>query len=310
MTFEIEGAEDQMFNTIVVGVDGREGGRDALSLAARLAVLAGGELVAVRVLRFDDYASRAGAAPYSSLGEHDAKAQLEADLEQAGVTARARILGDTSPARALHRVAEEEQADVIVVGSTHHGSVGRVFAGDDAVGTLHGAPCAVAVAPRGLASREWQPFKRIAVGYDGGAEAGQAFALAIALARDCRASVRVRSVVATPVPYADFTPYEDDWTDRALAVAKTDLAELVSDVDVETVTEATTGTTVGELVALSDEADLLVLGSRGWGPVRRIVMGSATACLTREARCPVLVLPRGAATGQPGEAEAGQMTVA
>jgi nucleotide-binding universal stress UspA family protein len=56
-----------MFETIVVGVDGREGGRDALSLAARLALISGGEIVAVRVLPFDYYVSRAGAPPYSSI---------------------------------------------------------------------------------------------------------------------------------------------------------------------------------------------------------------------------------------------------
>jgi nucleotide-binding universal stress UspA family protein len=301
-----------MFKTIVVGVDGREGGRDALSLAARLALLAGGELIVVRVLPFHHYASRAGAPPYASVAEHNAKAELVADVDQAGVTARTRVVGDTSPARALHRVAEQEHADVIVVGSAHHGGAGRVFAGDDAVGTLHGSPCAVAVAPRGLASRDWRPVQHIGVGYDGGPEAGQAFALAVALARDCGASIRVRSVIAAPVPYADFTAYDDDWTDRALAVAKAELAEIVADVDVETATEAIIGVPVGALVAFSEEVDLLVLGSRAWGPVRRIIMGSAAACLTREAHCPVLVVPRGTATGQPGEADrrGSQMTVA
>jgi nucleotide-binding universal stress UspA family protein len=56
-----------MFKTIVVGVDGREGGRDALSLASRLALAAGGQLVAVRAVLFDHYVSRAGSPPYSSL---------------------------------------------------------------------------------------------------------------------------------------------------------------------------------------------------------------------------------------------------
>ena len=39
-----------MFSTIVVGVDGRDGGRDAIALAARLAVPAGAEVIAVRVV--------------------------------------------------------------------------------------------------------------------------------------------------------------------------------------------------------------------------------------------------------------------
>lgn len=301
-----------MFKTIVVGVDGRDGGRDALSLAARLALVAGGELVAVRVLPFDYYASRAGAPPYTALAERDARREVEADLEAAGLQASVRVVGDTSPARALHRIAEREHADLIVVGSTHHSRAGRIFAGDDAVAAMHGSPCPVAVAPRGLARRDWSAVERIGVGFDGGPEARQAFALAVALARDCGASLSVRSVVTPPVEYADFSPYDDDWTERALAAAKADLAELVAGVAVTTTSEATSGMPVAELVDLSERVDLLVLGSRAWGPLRRIMLGSVSASLTREARCPVLVLPRGAATGQPGEEEpkGTRMTVA
>jgi nucleotide-binding universal stress UspA family protein len=300
-----------MFKTIVVGVDGRDGGRDALSLAGRLALVGGGELVAVRALPFDYYATRAGAPPYASIAEHDAKAEVEADLRTAGLEADVRILSETSPARALHRVAEREHADLIVVGSTHHGRAGRVFAGDDAAAALHASPCAVAVAPRGLAGREWKAVGRIGVGFDGGPEAGQAFALALGLARESGASIHVRSVVATPIPYADFTAYDDDWTERALAAARTDLAELLADVDVDVTSDTKVGLAVDELAALSTEVDILVLGSRAWGPVRRIVLGSTAARLSHEANCPLLVLPRGAATGQPGEAEpaASHMTV-
>jgi nucleotide-binding universal stress UspA family protein len=292
-----------MFNTIVVGVDGREGGRDALALAARLASLGGGELVAVRVLPFDYYASRSGSPPYTSIAEHDAKRALEEQFAEVGVAARARVLGDTSPARALHQVAEEERADAIVVGSTHHGRIGRVFAGDDVAGTLHGAPCPVAVAPRGLARAEAKPVQRIGVGFDGGPEARQAFALAVEIARASGASLTVRCIVGKPVDYADFTAYDSDWLDRAKEAAEADVRELLAGVDVEAGGDVAVGGAVEELAELSNEVDLLVVGSRAWGPVRRIVLGSTAAALTGEARCPVLVLPRGAATGQPGEQE-------
>lgn len=302
-----------MFKTIVVGVDGREGGRDALSLAGRLALLAGSEIVAVRVLPFDysvlpfDHdVSRAGSPPYASVAEQDAKIELEAEAElaKAGVTARTRVLGDTSPARALHRVAEEKRADLIVVGSTHHSRIGRVFAGDDAVAALHGSSCPVAVAPRGLAAQERNAVKRIGVGFDGRAEASQAFALAVALARVCDASIKVQSVVTTPLAYADITAYDvDDWLERAQKTAAEQVRELLADLDVEASGDVVVGMPVDKLVELSKEVDLLVLGSRAWGPVRRIVIGSTAASLTRKAHCPVLVLPRGAATGQPGEQE-------
>lgn len=44
-----------------------------------------------------------------------------------------------------------------------------------------------------------------------------------------------------------------------------------------------------------DELDLLVMGSRGYGPVRSALLGAISAEVTRTASCPVLVTPRGSA---------------
>jgi nucleotide-binding universal stress UspA family protein len=299
-----------MFNTIVVGVDGREGGRDAIALASRLALMAGGELVAVRVIPFDYYATRAGSPPYASLAEQDAKRELENELSAGGVTGRVRVLGDTSPARALHRVAEEERADVIVVGSTHHGRVGRVLAGDDAVGTVHASPVPVAIAPHGLAAEKWEPVQRIGIGYDTRPEARQAFELALALARDFGASLKVRSVVAAEASVVDFTSYDEAWIERAKEHAVTELDAILDGVDVDASGEVVSGSAVERLVELSADVDLLVVGSRAWGPVRRIVLGSTAAALARDAHCALLVLPRGVATGEPGEREPDRMASA
>ena len=50
----------------------------------------------------------------------------------------------------------------------------------------------------------------------------------------------------------------------------------------------------GELLAKeSAELDLMVTGSRGYGPHAAVLLGSVTHTLMREAQCPVLVLPRG-----------------
>src|ERR671932_660856 len=227
--------EATMFNTIVVGVDGREGGRDALTLAGRLALLNGGELIAV--------------------------------------------------------------------GSTHHTAAGRVFAGDDAAGTVHGSPCPVAVAPRGLAGQDWPHVSRIGVGYDAGPEATQALAFAARLARDCDAAIVVRSVVVRPQAEANLSAYDADWLERARDVAHTQLTQALYELDVEATGDLAVGLAAEELVELSKDVDLLVLGSRCWGPVRRAMAGSTAAAVMRKAHAPVIVLPRGAATGQPGEGE-------
>ena len=47
-----------------------------------------------------------------------------------------------------------------------------------------------------------------------------------------------------------------------------------------------------ELAAFGDELDLLIVGSRSYGPARRLVTGSTSNYLQRHARCSLLVLPR------------------
>jgi nucleotide-binding universal stress UspA family protein len=178
-----------------------------------------------------------------------------------------------------------------------------VFAGDDAAATLHGSVCPVAVAPHGLAAAEWKTVQTIGVGYDGGPEARQALALAAAVARECGASLTVRSVVGSTVRDADASLYDADWVERARTLATEQLDDAIAELRVEATGDVVVGRTVDELVRLSEGVDLLVVGSRAWGPVRRIVLGSTAAHLMRKAHAPVLVLPRGAATGQPGESD-------
>ena len=47
-----------------------------------------------------------------------------------------------------------------------------------------------------------------------------------------------------------------------------------------------------EIVGLADELDagLIVLGSRGLGPLRRALMGSVSDSVVRHAHCPVLIV--------------------
>ena len=68
--------EATMSKTIVVGVDGREGGRDALSLAGRLARMSGADLIALRVLPFDYYSTRAPSPSFAEVADEDARAEL------------------------------------------------------------------------------------------------------------------------------------------------------------------------------------------------------------------------------------------
>jgi nucleotide-binding universal stress UspA family protein/predicted N-acetyltransferase YhbS len=285
-----------MFEKTVVGVDDREGGRDALALAATLTAVTGGGIVAVRAYPHEAMPSRAMVGGFEADMRADATEELERIVSESGVAARRVIVGDTSPARALHHVAEEEHADMLVVGSTHRGQIGRVLVGGVTAGVLHHAPCPVAVAPLGYAANGAQP-KTIAVGFDGGKESKDALLLAGALAKACGAQVRILSAVATPVFATTAGSYEADWLDEAEQGCRVeaDLAmQTLEHMGVASSTNVVLGLAAEELVELSHDVDLIVVGSRGWGPVRRLLLGSTSERLVREAACPVIAVPRGA----------------
>ena len=78
-----------MFNKIIVGVDGRQGGRDALALASRLASLFGGELVAVYAYPYDLFISRGATPDFETIMHGNAEDLLMGELERAHVVAHA-----------------------------------------------------------------------------------------------------------------------------------------------------------------------------------------------------------------------------
>jgi hypothetical protein len=53
------------------------------------------------------------------------------------------------------------------------------------------------------------------------------------------------------------------------------------------------GDVVRELATQSTGLDLLVAGSRGYGPMRSVLLGGVTGRLMREAACPLIIVPRG-----------------
>jgi nucleotide-binding universal stress UspA family protein len=248
-----------------------------------------GELVAVRAYPYETRASRASVGGFYEDLRSDAATELDRIVTESGVTARRVVTGDLSPARALHHMAEEEAADLLVVGSTHRGQIGRVLVGGVTAGVLHHAPCPVAVAPLGYAEHPATPAT-IAVGFDGGEEAKDALRLAGALAKACGAQVNVLSVVATPVLATSPATFEPEWLDQVRHDGREHVDEAIRTLEQRGVTAsgdvAVGGSAAEELVELSHDVDLIVVGSRGWGPVRRLLLGSTSDRLVREAACP------------------------
>jgi nucleotide-binding universal stress UspA family protein len=227
-----------MFTTIVAGTDALHRGRNAVAFAGALASATGSRLLLVA-------SHEHGPRP-----RRDILRRLRHLRNELAPGALVLVVPDASPANALRRVAEEQHADLIVVGARHASRVRRMLRGEPGMQILRGAPCAVVVAPDH--GRCPERIARMGVGVDATPESASALELATALAAQIGATVEPLSV--------------DDGDDAAERLAE-----------------------------LSEHVDLLVLGSRRFGPVRRLALGSTSEQVVRNARGPVLVAPRGPA---------------
>jgi len=278
-----------MFNKIVVGVDGREGGSDAVALAQTLAA-PDAEIVLVNAFRFD---------PYPDLMLNITKDSLRADalklldIEEDDPRVERQVVPDTSPGRALHHVAEDVEAELIVVGSSHRGPVGRVLVGSVGRAVTHGATCPVAIAPHGYAKTGGRA-RIVGVGVDHSQEAQAAVQFAERLAKQREGELRMLSVTRLPAAIASGYGVGYAWPEVGAEnrkAAEKLLAQTKERLDVPAMTEVVEGTAGEELDAFSRSVDVLVLGSRGWGAVKRVVLGSTSDHVAQHAACPVILVP-------------------
>jgi nucleotide-binding universal stress UspA family protein len=270
-----------MFKNVLVGVDGRPNGRDAIELASRLT---GPDrkltLANIRI-----------GPEFEAADPETSEKLLEQERAACDVSAELISIHSESPGRGLHQHAEAHDVDLLVVGSCSHGAFGRAMLGDDTRGALNGASCAVAIARVGYAQHPG-PIAKIGVGYNGSQESEAALAVAHQLAAPTSATVHALEVVSIPTyAYTGLMPPAiGESIDTMLSEATGRMKSLP---DVEG--RAVYGITGEELAAFSEEVDILIVGSRSYGPVRRLVLGSTSDYLERHARSSLLVLPRIAA---------------
>ena len=285
--------------TIVVGFDARQEAEDALLLGRELAAAGGAELhVAVVQPRggapFERAVSGGQVSEQLDQGLFETAAHLLDGREFTRVSLDGALAG-RSAARALHEYAEEQGSDLIVVGSSHRGKVGRILPGSVGESLLRGAPCAVAVAPRGFAEAERAGFAHVGIAYDGSEEAEIALREAQRVARDLGAELRVITVVPTQTQFemraALAGELVEDIRVEFREILERGLSELDEGVEAEAVLRE--GDPAEMLTHETQTLDLLVMGSRGYGPVRGALVGGVSAAVTRGAECPILVVPRG-----------------
>jgi nucleotide-binding universal stress UspA family protein len=308
-----------MSKPILVGYDPRRADHAPVDLGAELARLTGASLVVALV---------EGGAPILPVGtpQHEfdyaigqvdpdlvadcapALEQMEPKLSALGIRFECRRLRSTSAARALQAEAELDDAGLLVVGSSRRAGVGRVLAGSTAERLLHGSPCPVGVAPLEWKAEDWRgPGKpaEIGVAYVDSDEGRQALHSGYALARHVGAALRVVTVVREGLRMRieseprivsgqlgkDVEDVEGEYRLIQERELRSTIAELGDDVPAEA--EAIIGDPGDVLADLSQSVDLLVCGSRGYGPLRGVLLGSVTRRVIAEAHSPVIVVPRG-----------------
>lgn len=282
-----------MYRKILVGYDDGDQSRDALALGRRLADASGAELVVAGVFQFDPIWG--GFAPHF----HEAEAEFARKIEAAAasVDAEAEAFPSSSAARGLHDLAEEIDADLIIVGSARYGRIGQAVAGSVGVSLLHGSPCAVGIAPRGYRERSGEGISAIAVGVDGSAEARLALEAACDLAAKTSAKLKLVAVAETAViGTGRGTAGSHELNEAVEQLARERLIEAREAVPERIDAEATlvSGDPLHALVGVAEmPATLLMVGSRGYGPLRRVLLGSVSTSLVRSAPCPLIVTPRG-----------------
>lgn len=206
------------------------------------------------------------------------------------------VIPAIDPVLAMEQLVAARGAALLVTGGD--------LTGDVAARLAAGAPCPVAVLPRGAVPR---PLRSLAVAFDGSAEAGEAYAEAIALAAARGLSIELLAVAPAgdrvAVPFHALGSGEERARELETIVRE---AVAAAPVDLTVTGRVLRGRTAHELVAASFDADLLLCGTHGRGRIGRLMLGSVSTALMRFGDCPVLVVPPRTATpaARPGRAHA------
>jgi nucleotide-binding universal stress UspA family protein len=283
--------------TFIVGIEESLRGQDAVALVADVARASGAEVLAVCAYPYDEreaaHYHQAMRAPLREAAEATL-ARLCEPLSDLPSTRRMAV-ADASPARALLAAADATDAELIVVGSSHAGFSGHVVPGSTGARLLEGAPCAVALAPQGYRLRPHAAEGHIAVAYDGSPTARAALSAGAALAASAGALLRVVTVFSPDVAAPPWLPVPPGFlrmTEDAERAAREELERAVA-----TVPGAEPAFLIGDpsvlLAREAEAAELLVIGSRNYGPGPAVLLGEVSGQVVASAACAVMVVPHG-----------------
>lgn len=290
--------------TIIAGFSASGHGPAPLHLAAQLARCTGDRIIAAAIVerpwprKPDPYENEY----LSYLAEQAQKSvqhmvdQLPDDLDVWPLVHQA-----PSVPVGLTDLAAEMNADIVVVGSSSSGLLGRIALGSVTDRLVHTAAVPVAIAPRGYPAQSGK-IERLTVAYGGHADAVGLVATCAELAQRWSARLRIASFTVRPVAMFSgaIEPENEDlvvkqWAQRTqdgIAAQLEQLRSGIDTLDAEVIIGA--GATWRDAVEAIEwaEGDVLVLGSGAAGQVAQVFLGSAAAKILRHAPVPTMIVPR------------------
>jgi nucleotide-binding universal stress UspA family protein len=228
------------------------------------------------------------------------QAEIIQDTARAAVgdAALYRAVASTSAAHGLADLAEDVEAAMVIMGASREAGLTRSLLGSSTERLLQGTTVPVTVAPPSWRRAAPDRVAHIGVAYIDTRDAHEALRVAVRAALRIPARLTLYSVVGrSPERYSYLVGRREEqaFFDMARNTFSSALEFATAGVPPELEPQAVLleGAVVESLAALGpDDVDMLVCGSRGYGPARRVLLGGVSSRLIRRARLPVTVVPR------------------
>lgn len=283
-----------MLHTILFAADGSDHSLQAARFAAAIAPK-NGQVVVLNVLNLTDvfapYAMAPDIMPAPQALVESAEELQDCVVDKtlaifadAGLTCRSRCeLGQ--PVDTIVHIAEEEKANMIVMGSHGMSGIARFLMGSVSEGVSRYAHCPVLIV-RGTNTT----VRRVLLAFDGSESSCRAGMAAVELAQSLQVSLTVLSAWEPGHASKEETQEEIKQRAEQLITQRVEEAFKPTGVAYTLCHEEGHPAEVISQFAEENAIDLIVMGNRGLGSFQRLLLGSVSHAVLHHAHCPVLVV--------------------